>query len=208
MATCFQVSWDHVCNSVKQAVSWGLSHRDLDEIESIGVDEVQWKRGHKYQTLVYQIDCRVASVCCGSARIERRRRYFAFFVSWASSGARTLQFVCSDMWQAYLKVIAKKVPHALHVLDRFHVMQKMSKAIDQVRAEETRQMKEDGYEPLLVGSRWLLLKRPENLSAETSGQVKPTAAVQLEERAESSPERGLPDLFWGVHLCGLGWQVS
>ncbi len=56
VATCFEVSWDHVCNSVKHAVSWGLSHRNLDGIESIGVDEVQWKRGHKYQTLVYQID--------------------------------------------------------------------------------------------------------------------------------------------------------
>ena len=55
-------------------------------------------------------------------------------------------------------------PYTTLFRSRFHVMQKMSKAIDQVRAEETRQMKEDGYEPLLTGSRWLLLKRPENLS--------------------------------------------
>ena len=56
VAGCFRVSWDHVFNSVKHAVSWGLAHRSLDGIESIGVDEVQWKKGHKYQTLVYQID--------------------------------------------------------------------------------------------------------------------------------------------------------
>ena len=56
VAGCFEVSWDHVYNSVKYAVWWGLSHRNLDGIESIGVDEVQWKRGHRYQTLVYQID--------------------------------------------------------------------------------------------------------------------------------------------------------
>ncbi len=61
-------------------------------------------------------------------------------------------------------MIGENVPHPLPVLDRLQVLQKMSKAIDQVRAEETRQMKEDGYEPLLTGSRWLLLKRPENLS--------------------------------------------
>ena len=64
-----------------------------------------------------------------------------------------LQFVCSDMWQAYLEMTAKKVPHVLHGLDRFHGMQKMSKVIDKVRAAEARQMKEDGYEPLLTGSR-------------------------------------------------------
>jgi len=56
------------------------------------------------------------------------------------------------------------VPHAIHVLDRFHVMQKMSKAIDKVRAAEVKQLKADGYEPLLKGCRWLLLMRPENQS--------------------------------------------
>ena len=61
-------------------------------------------------------------------------------------------------------MIAKKVPHAIHVLYRIHGMQKMSKAIDRVRVAETRQMQEDGYEPLFTGSRWLLLKRPENLN--------------------------------------------
>jgi transposase len=163
VATCFRVSWDHVYNSVKQAVSWGLSHRNLDGVESIGIDEVQWKRGHKYQTLVYQIDeGRKRLLWIGPDRTAKTLlRFFRFL---GQQRCAKLQFVCSDMWQAYLKVIVKKVPHALHVLDRFHVMQKMSTAIDKVRAEETRQMKEDGYEPLLVGSRWLLLKRPENLS--------------------------------------------
>ena len=163
VATCFQVSWDHVYNSVKHAVSWGLLHRDLDGVESIGVDEVQWKHGHKYQTLVYQIDegCK-RLLWIGPDRTARTLlRFFRFL---GKEHGANLQFVCSDMWQAYLKVIAKKVPHALHVLDRFHVVQKMSKAIDKVRAAEARQMKEDGYEPLLAGSRWLLLKRPENLS--------------------------------------------
>ena len=45
-------------------------------------------------------------------------------------------------------MIAKKAPQAIHVLDRFHVMQKMSQAIDKVRAAEVKQLKEDGYEPL------------------------------------------------------------
>jgi transposase len=163
VAECFGVSWDHVYNSVKHAVSWGLSRRSLDGIESIGIDEVQWKWGHKYQTLVYQIDSgRKRLLWIGPDRTSKTLlRFFRFL---GKKRSATLKFVCSDMWQAYLKVIAKKVPHAIHVLDRFHVMQKMSKAIDKVRAAEARQMKEDGLEPLLTGSRWLLLKRPENLT--------------------------------------------
>ncbi len=69
------------------------------------------------------------------------------------------------MWQPYLKVVAKKASEAIHVLDRFHIMAKMNKAIDEVRAKEARELKAKGYEPVLTNARWLLLKRPENLSA-------------------------------------------
>ena len=124
---------------------------------------MQWKWGHKYQTLVYQIDkgCKRLLWIGPDRTAKTLLRFFRFLGKQRSA---RLQFVCSDMWQAYLKVIAKKVPQAIHVLDRFHVMQKMSKAIDKVRAAEVKQLKADGYEPLLTGSRWLLLKRPENLS--------------------------------------------
>lgn len=163
VSRCFRVSWDHVYIAVKHAVSWGLSHRSLDQIESIGIDEVQWKRGHKYQTLVYQIDAGCKRLLwIGPDRTART--LIGFFRFLGKDRIASIQFVCSDMWQAYLQVIAKKVPQAIHVLDRFHVMQKFSTAIDKVRAAESKQLKEDGYEPLLKGSRWLLLKRPDNLT--------------------------------------------
>lgn len=171
VATSFQVSWDHVYNSVKHAVSWGLLHRNLDDIESIGVDEVQWKQGHKYQTIVYQIDeGRKRLLWLGPDRKAKTLLRFFRFLGKARSAK--LQFVCSDMWQPYLKVIAKKVPQAIHVLDRFHVMQKMSKALDQVRAGEVKQLQADGYEPILKGSRWLLLKRPENQTEKQSVKLR------------------------------------
>jgi transposase len=72
------------------------------------------------------------------------------------------------MWQGYIKVIRKKASHAVHVLDRFHVMQRIGKAINDVRAAEVKQLKADGYEPVLKGARWLLLKRPENLTDKQS----------------------------------------
>jgi transposase len=75
-----------------------------------------------------------------------------------------LRYICSDMWKPYLKVIAQKAGQAVHVLDRFHIMAKMNKAIDEVRAAEAKRLKRDGYQPLLKHSRWCLLKRPENLT--------------------------------------------
>ncbi|MBN2492404.1 MAG: transposase, partial [Planctomycetes bacterium] len=78
--------------------------------------------------------------------------------------SRLIEFVCSDMWQPYLKVIAKKAGQAVHVLDRFHIMQHLSKAIDEIRAKEAKKMTAAGYEPVLKRTRWCLLKRPDNLT--------------------------------------------
>ncbi len=68
------------------------------------------------------------------------------------------------MWKPYLKVIKKKAVNALYILDRFHIMAYLSKAIDEVRAQVTKVLKKKGLEPVLIKSRWLLLKRPENLN--------------------------------------------
>ena len=144
-------TWQNVFRSVKHAVSWGLEHRSLEGVESIGVDEVQWQKGHKYLTLVYQIDD-------GSKRLLRigknrtTKTFLRFFQMLGKERSGKLKFVCSDMWKPYLKVIAKKASGAIHVLDQFHIMQKMNKAIDEVRAGEARQLKEDGYEPVLKHS--------------------------------------------------------
>ena len=52
-AVAFNTTWDNVFRAVKHAVLWGLAHRDLSGIEAIGVDEIQWRSGHTYLTLVY-----------------------------------------------------------------------------------------------------------------------------------------------------------
>jgi transposase len=163
VSEAFRVSWDKVYDAVKYAVSWGLEHRNLDGIAAIGVDEVQWQRGHRYQTVVYQLDegCKRLLWVGPDRTAKTLLRFFRFL---GRERSAQIEFVCSDMWQAYLKVIAKKIPQAIHVLDRFHIMQRIGKAIDKVRAAEVKQLKQDGYEPVLKGSRWLLLKRPENLT--------------------------------------------
>lgn len=163
VATAFRVSWEHVYEAVKQAVSWGLERRDLEHIESIGIDEVQWQRGHHYQTVVYQLDENQKRLLwIGPERTAKTLLRFFRFLGKERTGR--LQFICSDMWQGYLKVIRKKASHAVHVLDRFHVMQRIGKALNDVRAAEVKQLQAEGYEPVLQGARWVLLKRPENLS--------------------------------------------
>jgi transposase len=163
VAEVFRTSWEHVRDAVKYAVFWGVVRRDLKGIRTIGVDEIQWRRGHNYLTLVYQIDAgKKRLLWLAKERTEKSLRGFFEMLGKAASGR--LKFVCSDMCSAYLSVIAEEAQRAVHILDRFHIMKLMNKAIDEIRAAEARRMKEDGYEPVLKHSRWCLLKRPENLT--------------------------------------------
>jgi transposase len=163
VAEVFRTSWEQVFRSVQMAVEWGRQHMDLNGITAIGVDEIQWQRGHHYLTLVYQIDeDRKRLLWIGQNRkIKTLLRFFRWF---GKKRSEALEFICSDMWKPYLRVIAKKAAQAVHILDRFHIMSQMNKAIDEVRAKEARALTAKGFEPVLKGSRWLVLKRPVNLT--------------------------------------------
>ena len=163
VAEAFRTSWHHVFCSVEMAVIWGRERQDLSGIKSIGIDEIQWQKGHKYLTVVYQIDQgRKRLLWVGQ---HRKAKTLLYFFRWlGKERSAELQNVCSDMWRPYLKVIKKKAVNAINILDRYHVMALMSKAIDKVRAEEAKQLKANGLEPVLTNSRFILLKRPENLT--------------------------------------------
>jgi len=163
VAVVFQTSWEKVYRSVRWIVVWGLSHRDLSGVTAIGVDEILWQKGHKYLTVVYQID-RHCKRLLWVGKDRTVKSLLRFFRAFGKVRSKRLCFVCSDMWRPYLKVIAKKASQALHVLDRFHIAMQMNKAIDAVRATEVRQMKARGLTPILSHARWCLLKRPSNLA--------------------------------------------
>jgi transposase len=163
VATIFQTSWNSVCRAVEHAVEWGRKRRRLDDVTAIGVDEISWRRGHTYLTLVYDIGSETKRLLAvAEERTEASLR--TCLDELGEACCRQLKFIASDMWHPYLKVLAERAGHAIHVLDRFHIMQKFGKAIDEIRAEETKRLKRDGYEPVLTKSRWCLLKRPENLT--------------------------------------------
>lgn len=169
-ARVFETSWDTVFRAVKFVVDYGLAHRNLEGVTEIGVDEIAVFKGHKYLTLVYQLNAGTRRLLwSGSER--KAKTLLQFFREFGPERSAKLQFVCSDMWAAYLKVIAKKAPQALNVLDRFHIMRKFNEAIDEIRRSEVKQFKANGQENILERKRWLLLKRPENLSEKQTARM-------------------------------------
>ena len=142
-ADVFETSWQTVFRSIRFAVYWGLVHVDFSGVEAIGIDEIARRKGHRYMTLIYQIDGgkkRLLYV----ARERTKESLASFFHVFGPERSGKLKFVVSDMWQPYLDMVKEHAGSAVHVLDRFHVMMKMNGAIDQVRREKVKQMKADG----------------------------------------------------------------
>ena len=163
VAAIYRTSWDSIFRAVGHAVAWGLAHRDLGGVTALGIDEVAWSRGHKYLTLVYDISGEARRLLAvAEERTEASLR--SCLEGLGEAACQGVRHVCSDMWKPYLNVIAERLGGAVHVLDRFHVMQKFGKALDEVRAAEVKRLKRDGYEPVLKRSRWCFLKRPGNLT--------------------------------------------
>lgn len=162
VARFFGTSWNRVYEAVRWAVDYGLEHRDLTGIAAIGIDEIAYQKGHKYLTMVYQIDHGIRRLLwVGKERTEETLK--AFFNDFGEKRTQQLQFICTDMWKPYLNVISQKAKDAINVLDRYHIMSKFNRKIDEVRRWEAKQLKEQGDE-ILKGSRWCFLKRPANLT--------------------------------------------
>jgi transposase len=148
---------------VEYVVAWGLEHRHLQAIQAIGVDEIQYAKGQKYLTLVYQIE----QGCTRLLWIGKDRTvesFEQFFNPIGKPLSERIQFVCSDMWKPYLRAIRERCTNAVNILDRFHIVAKLNEALDDVRADEARRLARDGFPPLLKKTRWCVLKRKANLT--------------------------------------------
>ncbi len=174
----FASTWDNVRRAVEWVVEYGLKHRDLDGIGAIGVDEIQYRKGHKYLTLVYQIDA-------GCRRLlwiteTRTKKAFKGFFTWLGKArSEALRVVCSDMWKPYLHVIQRHAGQALNVLDKFHIVAHLNKAVDETRRRDAADLRRQGDDVTLKHTRWCLLKRPGNLTTKQAGRLRGLLRLNL-----------------------------
>jgi transposase len=163
VAQRFQVQWHDVYGAVKWLVRFGLRHRDLSGIRALGVDEVCVAKA-KLWTVVYQIDA-------GARRLlwigkdRKAATLEMIFHRLGRARCAAVQFICSDLWRGYLGVIARRLPEALHILDRFHLRKNLGEAIDQIRRAESQARAHAGLAPLLKKLRWTLLKHRRHWTA-------------------------------------------
>jgi len=194
-ARAFHTSWECVYRSVEWFVQWGLAHRKLEGVEAIGVDEIHWgtsKRADNFLTVIYQIDRH----CRRLLWVGKRRTKATLRRGLAALGAEVVQglrFVCSDMWRAYLNVIAAQADQALHVLDRFHITSNLNQALDQVRRAESGQLRAAGLAAAerLKNMRWKLLRR----GSRVRGRARRELRRLLNTKLVTARAWALKDLF-------------
>lgn len=129
--------------------------RRIRNLKAIGIDEVSFKKGHKYVTVVYDLE-RSCVVWVGEGK--RRETIDRFFNEELSDyQKKKIQWACCDMSETFIGAILDHCPNAKLVLDRFHVVKALGEAMDEVRKEEWRKVT-GADKKALKGLRWLLFK--------------------------------------------------
>ena len=160
VAELFHVHWNTVKNAVKQIVEYGLEHREIGDVIYFGIDEISRKKGQIYLTNVYDLKEK-RLLWSGEGRDKTTINKFYNQVGHKLSTSVTA--ICCDMWQPYIDNLKLYFPDAIIVFDKFHIVSHLNKAVDEVRREEARELKET--EPdILKGTRYLWLKNPWNLT--------------------------------------------
>ena len=169
------ISWRTVGNIVERVVAEKLDPNRLDGLVRIGVDELSFRKRHRYITTVVDHD---THRIVWAAEGKSSETLDAFFDELGEERAKKIKIVTIDMSAAFIKSIEAKVPQAQIVFDLFHVLGLASDAVDEVRREKVRQLKErdDPNEAAAIKrSRYALLRNPWDLSAKEWDKL---AAIQ------------------------------
>jgi transposase len=146
--------WRIVHHYVDQAVE----SQDLSGVEQLGIDDTSFRRGQDYVSVFADLDERRA-VYVTEGRDQKTVEQFAGFLESHGGEAKQITEVCQDMSEAYRAGVLKHLPQAEITFDRYHVKAQLGKAIDEVRRAEAKE-----HKGLLKNTRYLWLKRPENLT--------------------------------------------
>jgi transposase len=165
VARLCRVSWASVARAVMRVVKDGLDESRLDGLFRIGMDEVSWRKGHRYLTVVADHDRDGAVVWAGEGRSAAT--VASFFSELGAERAAKLEAVSCDMSAGYLKAIGSHAPDARVAIDPFHVVKLANEAIDACRRRAWNTARLSGSSPRWVKhTRWALVKDPGNLSTD------------------------------------------
>ena len=158
------LSWDEVHGIMDRAVRRGLARRQAEPVPHLGVDEKAFRKGHKYMTVVNDLERgRVLYVA-----EDRKQESLDGFWKTLTEGQRNgIEAVAMDLWDPYVNSVSAHVADAGRkiVFDKFHVAQHLGMAVDEVRRKENRALRAGG-DDRLKGTRYDWLRNPAGMDPE------------------------------------------
>lgn len=167
-----RIDWDTVGRICERVVADGLDPARLDGLVHIGVDEVSWKRRHHYLTLITDHD---AGKIVWGAEGKDAATFDEFFADLGWQRADELEAVSMDMGPAFAKSGRENALNAICCIDPYHCVQLVTEALDVERRKawnDLRRLGDQSAAKTFKGARWVLLKRPENLSTDQAATLR------------------------------------
>ncbi len=172
-----KMSWHTIKEIDKTYLKQHYSKPRLKDSEYLAIDEFAYKKGHKYKTVVYDLQSGCALYVGEGRKAEALDK---FWKRLKSSGAK-VKAVATDMWEAYWGSVIRNLPGAIVVFDLFHIVKQYNKCLDDIRIGLYRQETDLNKRRLIKGTKWLLLKNQENLNQEKKSVNQKSEADQLAE---------------------------
>jgi transposase len=175
VAEHLQVSWDVIKDIQARSLKRRFGMPKLGKLKQIAIDEIAIGKGHHYLTVVLDL-LSGAVVFVGDGKgVEA---LVPFWKRLRASRAK-VKAVATDMGKAYIRAVRDNLPKAVHVFDHFHVVKLFNDKLSALRRELFHQAQSDTDRKLLKGTRWLLLKNPENLDPRRNEEQRLQEALEL-----------------------------
>ncbi len=159
VANHLQVSWDVIKDIQARHLHKKFGRPKLKNLKEIAIDELAIGKGHRYVTLVLDLQSG-AVVFVGDGKGTEALTPFWRRLRAAHAKVRA---VATDMSKAYIRAVRNNLPKAVHVFDHFHVIKLYNDKFSAFRRDLFRELDDPHARQILKGTRWLLLKNPENL---------------------------------------------
>lgn len=175
MAEFLQVSWDTIKAIQASSLKRRFGRPRLSKLKQIAIDEIAVGKGHHYLTVVLDL-LSGAVIFVGDGK--GTEALAPFWRSLRNSRAR-IRAVATDMGKAYIRAVRDNLPDAVHVFDHFHVVKLFNDKLSALRRQLYHEAATDGERKVLKGTRWLLLKNPENLDDKRNERQRLEDALRL-----------------------------
>jgi transposase len=161
ISTLMRIAWRSVGDIIERVVARHRTPIDWTKVSGIAVDELSYRKGHHYLTLVSDLD---AGRILWSREGRSTATLEAFFTEIGTEACARIRHAAIDMFQAYAVAIGKHLPNATLVYDRFHVQRLASDAVDEVRRAEWQRLRGTDEARGVKHLRWALLRNPWNVT--------------------------------------------